>query len=69
MAHDLLLGRTRRDWSCGSIALPAKQQRQIFDKIDDVRFDVRRAGNRAAIGMLVLSSALGMLAISNFHRR
>lgn len=68
MAHDLLLGKTPRDWSCGSIALPAKQQKQIFDKLDDVRYDVRRAGNNAKIGMLVLSGALGIVAISNFYR-
>ncbi len=69
MARDLAYGRTKRDWSCGSIVLPAKQQRQIFDKLDDVRFDVRRAGNRALTGMLVLSASLGVLAISNFAKR
>ncbi len=69
MARDILLGKTPRDWSCGSIALPAKQQKQIFDKLDDVRYDVRRAGNNARVGMLVLSGALGLLAISNFARK
>jgi hypothetical protein len=69
MALDLLLGKTRRDWSCGSIVLPAKQQKAIFDKLDDVRYDVRHAGKNATIGMLVLSGALGIVAISNFHRR
>lgn len=68
MAHDLILGKTQRDWSCGSIVLPAKQQKQIFEKLDDVRYDVRRAGSRAITGMLVLSGALGLLAISNFNR-
>lgn len=69
MALDLILGRTPRDWSCGSIVLPTKQQKAIFDKLDDVRYDVRRVGTRATIGMLVLSGALGLLAISNFHQR
>jgi hypothetical protein len=69
MARDLIYGRTNRDWSCGSIVLPAKQQKQIFDKLDDVRYDVRRAGNNATIGMLVLSGALGLVALSNFHRK
>jgi hypothetical protein len=69
MARDLLLGKTDRDWSCGSLVLPASQQKQIFDKLDDVRYDVRRAGNNAKIGMLVLSGALGIVALSNFTRR
>lgn len=69
MALDLILGKTARDWSCGSIALPAKQQKQIFDKLDDVRYDVRKLGKNATIGMLVLSGALGLVAISNFHRK
>jgi len=69
MAHDLIFGKTKRDWSCGSIVLPAKQQKQIFNKLDDVRYDVRRAGSRALTGMLVLSGALGVLAISNFKGR
>jgi len=68
MAIDLIFGKNRRDWSCGSVILPAKQQKQIFDKLDDVRFDVRRASNKAMTGMLVLSGALGLLAISNFRR-
>jgi hypothetical protein len=68
MAYDLIFGRTPRDWSCGSVVLPAKQQKAIFDKLDDVRYDVRRVGKHATIGMLVLSGALGIVAISNFHR-
>lgn len=69
MAKDIIFGRTNRDWSCGSIVLPAKQQRQIFNKVDDVRYDVRRAGSRAMVGMLVLSASLGLVAISNFAKR
>jgi hypothetical protein len=68
MARDLILGKTQRDWSCGSIVLPAKQQKQIFNKLDDVRYDVRRAGSRALAGLLVLSGALGVVAISNFAK-
>lgn len=69
MAKDLIFGKTSRDWSCGSIVLPAKQQQQIFEKLDDVRYDVRRAGSRAVVGMLVLSASLGVLAVSNFARK
>jgi hypothetical protein len=68
MAHDLVLGKTSRDWSCGSVLLPAKQQRAILDKVDDVRYDVRKLGNVAKVGLLSLSAALGLLALSGIYR-
>jgi len=68
MAHDLLLGKIQRDWSCGSLLLPAKQQRAILNKVDDVRYDIRGAGRLAKIGMLSLSAALGLLAMASVYR-
>ena len=68
MALDLVLGKTQRDWSCGSVVLPAKQQRAIFDKLDDVRYDVRRAGGAAQLGLLCLSAAVGLVGISSIYR-
>jgi hypothetical protein len=68
MALDLIFGKTRRDWSCGSILLPAKQQRAIFDKLDDVRYDVRRAGRAAGAGILCLAAAIGLVAVSNLYK-
>jgi hypothetical protein len=68
MAHDLIFGRTKRDWSCGSLFLPAKQQVAILNKIDDVRYDVRKSANMAKIGMLSLSAALGLVAVASFYR-
>lgn len=68
MAHDLLYGRTTRDWSCGSLVLPAKQQRSLLNKVDDLRYDVRRAGGRAQIGLLALSAAVGLVAVSGIYR-
>ena len=68
MAHDLMFGKTRRDWSCGSIVLPAKQQRAIFNKIDDVRYDLRRAGRAAGAGLIGLAAALGLVAVSGIYR-
>jgi hypothetical protein len=65
---DLMFGKTRRDWSCGSIVLPAKQERRIYDKLDDVRYDVRRAGGATKIGLLCLSASIGLLAISEIYR-
>jgi hypothetical protein len=68
MAYDLFYGRTRRDWSCGSLLLPAKQQRAILDKVDDVRFDVRRAGRGVSVGLLCLSGAVGLAALASVYR-
>jgi hypothetical protein len=68
MALDLIYGKTRRDWSCGSIVLPSGQEKRIFNKIDDVRYDVRRAGSAAKIGLLCLSAALGLVAVSGIYR-
>lgn len=64
MAHDLLLGKTSRDWSCGSLILPARQERRILDKVDDVRYDVRQAARRAQAGLLALSAAVGLVAVA-----
>ena len=68
MAHDILLGKTARDWSCGSLLLPAKQQADLMNKVDDVRYDVRRTGRLVQIGMLSLSAAIGLVAVSNIFR-
>ena len=68
MAHDLFLGQTKRDWSCGSIFLPKKQQREIFAKIDDVRYDVRRAGAKTSMGILALAASLGFLGLASIYR-
>lgn len=65
MAHDLIRGKTSRDWSCGSLLIPASQQRALLDKVDDVRYDVRRSANLLKIGMLSLSAAIGLMAVSN----
>jgi hypothetical protein len=64
VAKDLALGKTSRDWSCGSLVLPSKQEKRILDKVDDVRRDVRLAGNRALAGALTLSGAIGLVAIA-----
>lgn len=68
MAFDLAFGKTSRDWSCGSIVLPEKQQKQIFNKIDDVRYDIRRSGDIAKIGFLGLSASIGLLAVASIFR-
>jgi len=69
MAKDLLLGKTKRDWSMGSLLLPKKQQDAIFAKLDDVRYDIRGAARKAQIGLLSLSAATALLALSHFRKR
>ena len=68
MAYDIFKGKTARDWSCGSMLLPAKQQAAILNKIDDVRYDVRRSSNLIKIGMLSLSAAIALVAVSNLYK-
>lgn len=68
MARDLVMGRTKRDWSCGSIVLPEKQERRLLDKVDDLRFDVRSVGRGVAVGMLCLSGAVGLAALASVYR-
>lgn len=48
--------------------LPEKQQKALFNKIDDVRYDVRRSSNLLKIGMLSLSAAIGLVAVSNLYK-
>ena len=68
MAQDLIFGKTKRNWSCGSLLLPAKQQKALFAKIDDVRYDIRRAGVKISAATLVLGGALALLAVSSIYR-
>ena len=68
MAYDLIHGKTSRDWSIGSLLLPAKQQKALFAKIDDVRYDVRRAKTLISGAVFALSGALGLLALASIFR-
>ena len=68
MAYDIVFGKTKRDWSCGSLLIPAKQEKAILNKIDDVRYDIRKIGNVAKIGLLTLSAAIGLVAVSSIFQ-
>jgi hypothetical protein len=68
MAYDLFLGQTGRDWGCGSILLPAKQQKILLAKVDDVRYDIRRTGARVSVGALALAASLGFLGLASIYR-
>jgi hypothetical protein len=68
MAHDLFLGQTKRDWSCGSILMPSKQQKVLLAKVDDVRYDVRRAGVKISMATFALAAALGFLGLASIYK-
>jgi len=63
---NLLLGKTRRDWSCGSLLLHHKQ-RTISTRLT-MSFNIREAGQLARIGMLSLFAAVGLLAVASIYR-
>jgi hypothetical protein len=54
--------------SSGSILFPARQQRALFNKLDDVRYDLRQAGRNVGATVLVLSAALGAVALASVYR-
>ena len=68
MAFDLLTHKqSKRDWSCGSILLPSKEQDKIFDKIDDLR-GTRRTGfatiGAIAVGAIVIIGVIVQIIIA-----
>ena len=54
--------------SSGSLLIADKQQRAFLAKIDDVRYDVRRAGAKIGGATLVLSAALGLLGVASLYK-
>lgn len=69
MAIDLLSGRQNgQDWSLGSIIYPESEQKKLFNKIDDLRFDVRRLGANVGGGIYALAGALGAFGVVQIFR-
>ncbi len=52
----------------GSVLFPEKDQKRMFDKVDDLRFDVRNAKNVVGAGIFALSGALAFIAISKIYK-
>jgi hypothetical protein len=48
--------------------MPAKQQKALFAKIDDVRYDVRRAKSLISASVFALSGALSLIALASIYR-
>lgn len=77
MAYELTKRRlVNGDCSCGiggeddmgSLLLNDADQSRLYNKIDDVRYDVRRTGSLVAAGVGALAGAVAMLGISQFWR-
>lgn len=72
MATDIFLGKTKRSWArgddVGSVVWPVKEQRVLFAKLDDLRYDIR--GTKAVFGaaLFALSGALAFLGIASVYR-
>jgi hypothetical protein len=73
MAYDVATGwHTGRDWSCslggaddvGSFLFPEKEQKALFAKIDDVRYDVRRASSLTGAAVTALAGAVALVGIA-----
>jgi hypothetical protein len=75
MAYDVVKKKhVSREWCCGigddvgSVVFPAADQRRLYDKIDDVRYDVRRAGALAGAGLAAIAGAVATLGIAEMYR-
>ena len=70
MAYDLATRKkTRRSYAIvGGLLIPTKQEKALFAKIDDVRFDVRNVGNKVGGGIFALAAALGLLGFASIYR-
>jgi hypothetical protein len=72
VAHDIASGgNDGSDWSLGddmgSVFFPVKEQRVLYDKIDDVRFDVRRASGVVSAGVWALAGGVALLGIAGLY--
>jgi len=69
MAFDIGTGKkTDRNFAMGGLLIPSKQEKALFSKIDDVRFDVRNVGNKVGGALLALSASLGVLGLASVYR-
>lgn len=71
MAFDVVRRReVKGDWSCnigddvGSFIFPAKEQAVLYNKIDDVRYDMRKAGALVGAGMAAMAGAVAVLGLA-----
>jgi hypothetical protein len=52
----------------GSILLPAKDQNRIFNKIDDLRYDMRSTRDVIGAGMFALAGALTVVGFGKIYK-
>lgn len=70
MAYDIATGRqVEGDWSCGmddvgSFIFPQKEQQALYNKIDDVRYDMRKGGALVGAGLAAMAGAVAFLGLA-----
>lgn len=52
----------------GSIILPVKEQTRIFEKIDDLRYDIRGTRDVIGAGMFALAGAVAVLGFGKIYK-
>lgn len=75
MAIDIFSGkRSHSDWSCGigdemgSVIFTKSDQRALYSKLDDVRYDLRSTKNTIGAGVFAIAGGLAFLGIASVYR-
>ncbi len=72
MAQDIIFGRTKANWarssSMGSMIFSTREQARLLNKVDDVRYDARKASGRIAIALGCLAASISMFSIASIYR-
>lgn len=75
MAFDLVKKKTaKRDWSCGigddvgSVVFTKSDQRALYNKLDDLRYDLRNTKNTIGAGIFALAGGMAFLSIASVYR-
>ena len=70
MAYDIGKGKQcGRDWSCGIAEMGSfLTPTSVLNKIDDMRYDVRKVGGDIAAGTFVLAGAFAFLAFAKIYK-
>jgi hypothetical protein len=52
----------------GSVVLSTSEQNRLYNKIDDVRYDIRRAGALAGAGIAAIAGSVAILGLAEMWR-
>ena len=69
MAYDIgSRKQTNKNFAMSGLLIPTKQEKALFSKLDDVRFDVRNIGSKIGGAMLALAAAVGVVVLASVYR-